>query len=67
MQDLFPEASPDVSITADMVVVQKIAAMNQLQGTYLYSLLQRVEITEGARSVIMANLGEASRRGFQEG
>ena len=67
MQDIFPEASADITITADMVSVEKLAVMKHLQGTWLYSLLQILETTEDARSLIMANLGEAGRKGFQEG
>ena len=66
MQDIFPEASEGVTITPDMVVVEKVAAMNQLQGTFLYGLLQRVETTQEAHALILANLGEAGRRGYEK-
>ena len=66
MQDLFLDVSEGVTITPEMVVVEKVAAMNQLQGTFLFSLLQRVDITQEAHALILDNLGEAGRRGYQK-
>ncbi len=62
MRAIFPKASPDVTITADMVIVEQVAALNQPQGPYLHSLLQRLKNAEEAHLNCHGQPGEGSRK-----
>lgn len=62
IEAIFPESSdPDVP----QVCINAVTELNHQQGTCLYSLLKRLNITAESHAMILANLSKTGRQGYQ--